>query len=144
MEYDSALINELRTVVIHSRSVYSQTRLADFGYIPECKSKNPRGLNQISLLLARMESNYTSHHGDISRRETVWILLIHQHIEFNKTCFESPTCQIPATIIYNQFERIMQVSSTLAKILVKIRLRGYENNFMLKSAEHEIFPARKC
>ena len=26
----------------------SQTRLADFGYIPECKSKHPRGLNEIS------------------------------------------------------------------------------------------------
>ena len=32
----------------------SQTRLADFGYIPEYKSKNPRGLNEISLPLARM------------------------------------------------------------------------------------------
>ena len=32
----------------------SQTRLADLGYIPECKSKNPRGLNEISLPLARM------------------------------------------------------------------------------------------
>ena len=30
----------------------SQIRLADFGYIPECKSKNPRGLNEISLTLA--------------------------------------------------------------------------------------------
>ena len=38
----------------------SQTRLADFGYIPECKSKNPRGLNEISLPLARMET------GDVS------------------------------------------------------------------------------
>ena len=28
----------------------SQTRLADFGYMPQCKSKNPRGLN------ARMNS----------------------------------------------------------------------------------------
>ena len=28
VEYDSALTNELRTVVIHSRSVYSQTRSA--------------------------------------------------------------------------------------------------------------------
>ena len=51
--YDSALTNELRTIVIHSRSVYSQTRLADFGYITECKSKNPRGLNEVSLPLAR-------------------------------------------------------------------------------------------
>ena len=33
----------------------SQKRLADFGYIPECKSKNPRGLNEISLPLARMQ-----------------------------------------------------------------------------------------
>ena len=32
----------------------SQTRLTDFGYIPECKSKSPRGLNEISLPLARM------------------------------------------------------------------------------------------
>ena len=32
----------------------SQTRLAEFGCIPECKSKNPRGLNEISLPLARM------------------------------------------------------------------------------------------
>ena len=32
----------------------SQTRLADFGYIPECRSKNPRGLNEILLPLARM------------------------------------------------------------------------------------------
>ena len=32
----------------------SQTRLADFGYIPECKSKNPSDLNEISLRLARM------------------------------------------------------------------------------------------
>ena len=31
-----------------------QTRLADFGYIPKCKSKNPTGLNEISLPLARM------------------------------------------------------------------------------------------
>ena len=54
MEYDSALTNELRTVVRYSRSVYSQTRLANFDYIPECKSKNPRGLNEISLPLARM------------------------------------------------------------------------------------------
>ena len=54
MEYHSALTNELRTVVIHSRSVYSQTRLADFGYIPECKSKNSRGLNGVSLPLARL------------------------------------------------------------------------------------------
>ena len=54
MEYDSALTNELRSVVIHSRSVYSQTRLSDFGYIPECKSKNPRGLNEVSLPLVRM------------------------------------------------------------------------------------------
>ena len=44
MENDSASTNELRTLVIHSRSVYSQTRLADFGYIPECKSENPRGI----------------------------------------------------------------------------------------------------
>ena len=34
----------------------SQTRLADFGYIPECKSKNPRGLNERSLPVARMDS----------------------------------------------------------------------------------------
>ena len=34
----------------------SQTRLADFGYIPECKLKNLRGLNEISLPLARMVS----------------------------------------------------------------------------------------
>ena len=54
MEYDSALTNELRTVVIHSRSVYGQTRLSDFGCIPECKWKNPRGLNAVSLPLARM------------------------------------------------------------------------------------------
>ena len=40
--------------LIHSRSVYSQTRLADFGYIPERKPKNPRGLNEVSLPLARM------------------------------------------------------------------------------------------
>ena len=32
----------------------SQTKLADFVYIPECKSKNPRDLNEISLPLARM------------------------------------------------------------------------------------------
>ena len=32
----------------------SRTRSADFGYIPEGKSKNPRGLNEISLPLARM------------------------------------------------------------------------------------------
>ena len=32
----------------------SKTRLADFDYIPECKSKNPRGLNELSLPLARM------------------------------------------------------------------------------------------
>ena len=32
----------------------SQMRLADFGYIPECKSKNLRGLNEILLPLARM------------------------------------------------------------------------------------------
>ena len=32
----------------------SHTRLADFGYIPERKSKNPRGLDEISLPLARM------------------------------------------------------------------------------------------
>ena len=44
MEYDSALTNKLGTVVIHSRSVYSQARSADFGYIPVCKSKNPRGI----------------------------------------------------------------------------------------------------
>ena len=31
------------------------TRLADFGYIPECKSKIPRGLNEISLPFARMD-----------------------------------------------------------------------------------------
>ena len=55
MKYHSALTNELRTIiVIHSHSVYSQTRLADFGYILECKSKNPRGLNEVSLPLARM------------------------------------------------------------------------------------------
>ena len=34
--------------------IRGQTRLADFGYIPECKSKNPRGLNEVSLPLARM------------------------------------------------------------------------------------------
>ena len=56
MEYGSVLTNELRTVVIHSRSVYSQTRLANFGYIPECKSKNPTGLNEISLLARIMGS----------------------------------------------------------------------------------------
>ena len=32
----------------------SQTRLADLGYIPECKSKNPRALNEISLPIGRM------------------------------------------------------------------------------------------
>ena len=57
MEYDSAVTKELRTAVIHSPSVYSQTRLADFGYIPECKSKHPRGLNEVSLSLARMDAN---------------------------------------------------------------------------------------
>ena len=31
-----------------------QTRIADFGYIQECISKNPRGQNEISLPLARM------------------------------------------------------------------------------------------
>ena len=46
--------------MIHSRSVYSQTRLAVFGYIPESKSKNPRGLNEVSLPLARM-SKYRKH-----------------------------------------------------------------------------------
>ena len=55
MEYDSALTNELRTVVIHSRSVYNQTILANYSYTPEFKSKNPRGLNEVSLPLARME-----------------------------------------------------------------------------------------
>ena len=35
----------------------SQTSLADFGYIPECKSKNPRGLNELSLPLARISWN---------------------------------------------------------------------------------------
>ena len=34
----------------------SRTRLADFGYILECKSKNLKGLNEISLPLARMGS----------------------------------------------------------------------------------------
>ena len=34
----------------------SQVRLADLGYIPECKSKNPRGLNEMSLPLARMHA----------------------------------------------------------------------------------------
>ena len=63
MEYDSALTNELRTAVIHSRSVYSQMRLADLGYIPEGKSKNPRGLNEVSLSLARMVSLYSLSHG---------------------------------------------------------------------------------
>ena len=48
MEYDSALTNELSTIVIYSRSVYGQTRLADFGY--------PRGLNEVSLPLARMHT----------------------------------------------------------------------------------------
>ena len=33
----------------------SQTRLADLGYIPESKSKNPKGLNEISLPVARMQ-----------------------------------------------------------------------------------------
>ena len=33
----------------------SQTRLADFGHIPECKSKNPRDLNEISLPLENAE-----------------------------------------------------------------------------------------
>ena len=32
----------------------SQTRLASFGCIPEPRSKNPRGLNEIALPLARM------------------------------------------------------------------------------------------
>ena len=32
----------------------SQTRLADSGNIPQCKSKNARGLNEVSLPLARM------------------------------------------------------------------------------------------
>ena len=31
-----------------------QTRLADFGQIPECISKNSKGLNEILLPLARM------------------------------------------------------------------------------------------
>ena len=39
---------------IRRESNESQTILADFGYIPECKSKYPRGLNEISLPLARM------------------------------------------------------------------------------------------
>ena len=49
VEYDSALTNELRIVVIHSRSVYSQRKLADLGYIPECKSKNPIGLDEVII-----------------------------------------------------------------------------------------------
>ena len=32
----------------------SQTRSVDFGYIPQCKSKNPRGLHEVSLPFARM------------------------------------------------------------------------------------------
>ena len=32
----------------------SQTILADYGNIPECKSEYPKGLNEISLSLARM------------------------------------------------------------------------------------------
>ena len=43
----------------------SQTRLADFGYIPECKSKNPSGLNEISLPLARMQSTSSRHCTDV-------------------------------------------------------------------------------
>ena len=42
----------------------SQTRLADFGYIPECKSKNPRGLSEISLRLARMDVMTSHRHLD--------------------------------------------------------------------------------
>ena len=45
----------------------SQTRLADFGYIPKCKSKNPRGLNEISLPLARMPPGIESIHSSGSK-----------------------------------------------------------------------------
>ena len=68
MEYDSVLTNELRTVVIHSRSVYSQTRLVNFGYIPECKSKNSTGLYEISTLLARMGSIHVINFKEASGR----------------------------------------------------------------------------
>ena len=40
--------------MIHSRSVYRQRRLAELGYIPESKSKNPGGLNEVSFPLARI------------------------------------------------------------------------------------------
>ena len=61
----------------------SQTRLTDFGYIPECKSKEPRNLNEISFSLARMiqaedKSAMLQYHGD----EPYRILVVQNRILF--------------------------------------------------------------
>ena len=77
MEYDSALTTELLTAVIQSGSVYNQTRIADFGYIPECKSKNPRGPNEIALLLARMGVPNTFKHKQTSKDQTSLCICTH-------------------------------------------------------------------
>ena len=51
------LTNELRIVwfLLHLFGE-SQTRLANFGYITQFKSKNACGLNEVSLPLARMDN----------------------------------------------------------------------------------------
>ena len=54
----------------------SQTRLADFGYIRECKSKNPRGLNEISLPLARMAQAPPCIHGFLHQFSKGSILIL--------------------------------------------------------------------
>ena len=48
----------------------SQTRLADFGFVPECKSKIPRGLNEISLPLARIPEEYFEVFGSLHHLHT--------------------------------------------------------------------------